>query len=300
MVTAIVDDAPERVPLDDDGSSRPLSSTAFHVRFDRFMDPRTLIRQAYCLRSEQADVVGFEGCTNGISDTLPRYDPVTRTLSIYLAEHLAPDTLYKLTLLAPREGPDVGLRAFDGVPLESSIVKTFRTLADPADVPELEAPPADEDAPSCDEIAVALRTCQVCHGSKGLEGEPLSVPEGFSVERPDLPGLIGRTAHQTQMGNDANTAQDRAARFGANMPLVDAKRSPGNSYLLYKLLAHTPPDPEDTLAENEAKRLRSSLVVGMPMPAVAAVEEGLTAPAPLTQEQLVDLSRWIAAGAPCP
>lgn len=308
VTTGIVDGAPVRVELEDDGSTRPLTSTSFHVAFDRYMDPRTLIRQAYCLRSDQADVAGFEDCIAGVADTLPRYDPVTRTLSIYLDEQhrLEPDTVYKLTLFAPREGADVGLRAFDGVPLQTSIVTTFRTLENPVDpdpLPDVEAPPPDEEAPTCNDVAFVLTRCGNCHKvDAAQQGDPVPVPEGFSVERIHLPGVVGRTAHQTQMGADANTAQERAARFGANMPLVDAKKSPGNSYLLYKMLAHTPAQP-DTLAEGETERLRSSLVVGMPMPPLLRfpVENGdpITL-APLTEGELLTISSWIAAGASCP
>jgi hypothetical protein len=73
--------------------------------------------------------------------------------------------------------------------------------------------------------------------------------------------------------------------------LIDAQGSPGNSYILYKMLANAPGRPDD-LADGEVERLMSSLVVGLPMPARPEFT-------PLSEKQLVDISDWIAAGATC-
>jgi hypothetical protein len=73
------------------------------------------------------------------------------------------------------------------------------------------------------------------------------------------------------------------------MPLIDAG-SPGNSYLLYKLLI-APAYAESDLgpAADELERLRASFVVGLPMPPAGGQ--------PVPPDALVALSEWIAAGA---
>lgn len=273
----------ERVEVAEDGSSVALTSAAIRVRFDRYLDPRSAIRQAYCLRSDQADVEGFEGCSAGVM-TLPAYDPGGHTLTIYLAsreDKLEPDTVYKLTLLSPRAGTDVGFRAFDGAELETTQVFSFRTAADPGDI---EAPPAPEDVASCTDVSnFALGKCRDCHGF----GSQSEMPMGLNLDVEGLRGAIGRTAHGTSLGADAAESQERAARFGTNMPLIDPK-NPGNSYLFYKILAAAPVAP-DGLQEGETERLQT-LIVGLPMPA----DRG-----EFTADNAQDLSDWITAGAVC-
>jgi hypothetical protein len=126
-------------------------------------------------------------------------------------------------------------------------------------------------------------------------------PGGFTIDTAGLLSAVGRTAHETSVGADADDAQERPARFGAVMPLFDDKRNAGNSYVLYKALAHTPPRP-DTLAEGETDRLRANLVVGLPMPPPPELGEGgaSTDENPhLSEEQLLTISRWISGGTPC-
>jgi hypothetical protein len=129
------------------------------------------------------------------------------------------------------------------------------------------------------------------------------------------PGLIstavGRVAHQTEIGAQGGVELENPTRFGVQMPLIDPSR-PGNSYLLYKLIQRPsnfaapgssdvcvtdrrvalpegqclPPSPE------ESARLRDWFLRGQPMP--------LKPDLPFNRRQLVDLQRWIAAGATCP
>ena len=82
------------------------------------------------------------------------------------------------------------------------------------------------------------------------------------------------------------------------MPLFDAKRSPGNSYVLYKVLAHEPGRP-DGIADGETDRLRDAVVVGLPMPPFTQDTETVDPIVPLTEEQKRTVSRWIAGGMPC-
>ena len=286
-------------PLDRDGSSVVFSGSALSVRFDRYMDPRSMIRQSYCLQPDPAVVVGFEDCTQSVF-TAPSYDPVTRTLSVYLDERLVAGNLYTLTLLAPREGLDVGFRAFDGVPYEANVAVSFTVAAD-VDPPEAVEGPAE--APDCSEISTVLSEelgplrCKTCHD---VTGTP---PMGFTVDVSGLMAAVGRTAHGTSVGAAAHESQERPERFGSNMPLIDDKGSAGNSYLLYKLLAHE--QDLDGLADGETERLRASVVVGLPMPPPvepAQVDsEGNPLPPrePASPEVMSLISRWISAGAPC-
>ncbi len=277
--------ATETAPITADGTTVVATGSAFFVHFDRFLDPRTAIRQAYCLRSETDPVESFEDCEQAVS-TSPRYDPVTRTLSIYLdgnESELEPNTLYTLTLLAPRDGTDIGLRAFDQAALLETRAFQF-TTGEPAEgVVDLPPP-----SPSCVEVRAVFSRgqCRTCHaGTEPAEG--FFIP----VVANELPSIVGRTAHETSLDGHADEPEARPTRFGANMPIVDAQGSAGNSYLLYKVLAAQPGRPED-LADGEIERLRSSVVVGLPMPALPDIE-------PLSEDDLIVLSTWISSGATC-
>ncbi|NUP10077.1 MAG: hypothetical protein HOW73_28845 [Polyangiaceae bacterium] len=278
-------DGPEA--LASDGSSVVFTGSAFVVRFDRYLDPRSAIRQAYCLQSDAAVVEGFEDCTAAIS-TSPIYDPVTRALTIYLDAPLTPEKVHTFTILSPRDGTDVGFRAMDGAFLDVTQSFSFTTGPDTDPPLGVEEPPAP---PACEEIVAMLGSCATCH----VVTSQTSPPEGFTVDRAGLLASIGRTAHETSVGGDADESQERPGRFGAAMPLIDDKRSAGNSYLLYKLLAYGQAD--DELAPGETERLRSMLVVGLPMPPPS---EDPDAPrGPFTIDELTVLSRWISGGAPC-
>ena len=115
---------------------------------------------------------------------------------------------------------------------------------------------------------------------------------------------IGKVAHETQEGGAAQHPSDHPRRFGVSMQIV-APNDPGESYLLYKILASSrfpldPNDPADTLAAGEADRLRLSVVTGVPMPAESSYSESHYADASAEAIWFADvehLSQWIAAGA---
>lgn len=277
-----------------DGSSEVFSGSALYVRFDRYMDPRSMIRQSYCLQPDPAVVESFEDCVEGVF-TAPAYDPVTRTLALYLDERLVAGNLYTFTVLAPRDGTDVGMRAFDGVALVENFAVSFVVAADSDPPAEIERPAP---APDCSDVSISLGDlhCSDCHSL----GKDVTPPAGFTVDVEGLLAAVGRTAHGTSVGAAASESQERPQRFGSNMPLIDDKASAGNSYLLYKLLAHDN-DELFGLAEGETERLRAELVVGTPMPPPSEPalvgEDGPREPASLENLQL--LSRWIAGGTPC-
>lgn len=131
-----------------------------------------------------------------------------------------------------------------------------------------------------------------CHASgTDIDGAPLGPAMGLDLSGPDGIRLtaLGKTAHQTQVGEQADNADQAPRRFGRAMPVVDPG-SPGNSYLLYKLLA-TPNYAVSPASPGiaEQARLRETVVVGMPMPAL---------PPPLDESALDAVSRWVTAGAP--
>jgi hypothetical protein len=123
---------------------------------------------------------------------------------------------------------------------------------------------------------------------------------------PILGTAIGQVARQTQQGDaltaDLSPVAPEARRFGRAMPIVDPN-NPGNSYLIYKILAGFDPmtaSDGNVAAVGEQNRMREALVVGLAMPANGNDLSPLPGPA-VSEIQL--LSNWIARGAPtktCP
>jgi hypothetical protein len=259
------------------------------------------------LRSAPEPVSSYEDCIGGVV-LRPSYDPVRRLARFYLeapSARLAPDTLYTLTVHAPRAEFDLGFRAFDGVPLEDRLELRFRTDGDRrpdalADAPpegarfcrdescvrrcEGDAPCLARCAPGAREVLLSSCAGARCHARRAQDGAAM----GLVLD--DTAGLLStaieKVAHQTQVGPDADTPKVNPARFGSQMMLI-APGDAGSSYLLYKLLLDPALHTEGELAPGELDRLRS-FVVGMPMP--LAKERSA-----LVQAQA--LSDWIAAGA---
>ena len=318
---------PQRIAAD--GSTKIVPSASIRIRFDRYLLPGSVTRQAFCLQADPADVADITGCSKPVFIE-PSYDPVRREIVLRqrLGTRLALGTLYKLTFykselegVCPDTPRSCGVRAFDGAPLEAVYSIMFRTVdADPVGALDETAPPVvfcgDKGA------ATALgATCSYasCHGpSTGSSCVPTSsnkhpgCAEGLSFynlqfgEFSDIEQTaINRVAHQTQMGEAASTPEKTPARFGRAMPLIDAFNPgvtghPGNSYVMYKILVGMSIDaaPADIKpSDAEVQRLLDSVVVGLPMPPPDP------ATGPLDAEQLLNLSNWIQHGAPlstCP
>lgn len=294
-------------------------SASIRLRFDRFLLPSTISRQAMCLRPNMDEVSDYTKCSGGVF-VQPSYDPVRREIVIRqeAGARLKLATLYTLTLFrATLEGDctvdnptSCGVLGFDRAPLEAPFTVSFHT-ADNNDASALDEGPPPIDYCGDNGVAKALGSCAYsrCHAPGGEIGpaEGLSfykiqaLPGDASSDDPTALNstAVNRAAHQTQVGESASKVEETPARFGRAMPLIDAfdlnkAGSPGNSYLIYKLLARgTVPGASDDLqpSAEEVKRLRDSVVVGMPMP-----PEGTSLP--LTQEQLLALSNWIEQGAP--
>lgn len=286
-----------------DGSTTAKSITSVAVKFDRYMLPPTASRQGVCLQAEIKDVKSLADCTSGVGLS-PTYDPVTRTVTYFLSEPLVDLQTYQLTVL--NRGDNFGFVAFDGVSLDKAYTFTFKANNVGG---TLEAPSADPGYCGCSPKGcttnrkvenVFSESCPGCHQSNVVDNLTTPIEASMGMYLTDLSGatlaaglretVIGVTAHQTEQGGHAQVPTDNPERFGVAMPRV-AAGDPGNSYLLYKILATEGLISDPTLAQGEAQRLRAGVVVGQTMPA---------RPYTITESDLLLLSQWIAAGAQTP
>lgn len=282
-------------------------STAIFLRFDRFLLPDSISRQAFCLRPNLGDVKNYTECSGNIMLS-PSYDPVKREVVLRLdaGKHLATSTTYKLTLFVPLTDGDCdkevnacGLRAFDQASLAEPYTFMITTIEeDPGMLPDDEPPPPDW----CGDkgAALALSGCAYspCHAPRLDPNSPLGAAMGLNFF--DVAGVRGtaidHVAHHAQVGEHADDLEESSSRFGRAMAIIDAK-SPGDSYLMYKVLTGASVDKLSKgirPSDEEVERLRASIVVGMPMPP----SDG--AGAVLSEELMINLSDWIAGGAPTP
>jgi hypothetical protein len=186
--------------------------------------------------------------------------------------------VYQVEITLPDKDPHgLGLRAFDGVPLEKGPVPltwSFRTSrvtrqGSPA------APP-----PSCDDAVHLLARGGCAHCHTGSSDSPYGLALDSTRGLADT--AIGRPAHETSTWAIPGTTLDEPPRFGTGMSLIDAA-SPATSYLFYKLLENPGnfgPDgtcttiysvalpPGQCLVASPAERARLAdwFVAGDPMP----------------------------------
>jgi hypothetical protein len=271
------------------------------LRFDRFLNPATVVRQA--LRVYPGDPsVGVPFTFNVV------YDPVERVVEYRVPRGAGykPQTLYQVELFVADSPGAPGIRAFDGAPLTEGALPlrfSFYTADGPAELP----PPAE--APSCDEIVTQvfgrLGNCAgaACHrkGDNLLDGE---VPLGDAPHQLWLDSsgrfnqsAVGRIARQTELGDiSGGPSAQLDPRFGVRMALIEPN-SPGASYLLYKLLLaprnYEPcsPDAEEPLCADAAHPAASSHAF---LPLVEG--ESLVPPT----EELERLREWFVRGEPMP
>lgn len=147
-----------------------LRSTAVTLRFNRFLNPSTVVRQSVCLQASASTVTDLTACVTPVF-LEPSYDPVRREVTLRLepGKRLEPDVLYRLTLYGatsdePCSGDTpkgCGLRAFDGAPLEAQLAFDLRTVADdpPGDGDDLE-PVLDD--PFCARTS-CTKPCDAAH-----------------------------------------------------------------------------------------------------------------------------------------
>ncbi len=254
--------------------------TILRLTFDRYLDPREVTRQAVCLRSSLGDLVEAADCTRAVV-LRPSYDPTTRTaqFAVRVEEPLVPDVVYELTVYAAGTSANGGLRSLDGVPLAAPWKARFRSGA--------ERRPEDAVAPPvvCEAAVDALRArCGGCHGEKD-SAAGLNVSSADGLEQTAL----GQVAHGASVGGVSNVPPANPTRLGAGMAII-APGDPGQSYLLYKLLAASGPS-SDGLRAGETERMAELLLAGDPMPPNGAFELGDE------PGKLGWIARWIAEGA---
>lgn len=293
----------------------------FELRFDRYLAPATAIRQSIRVFAGTPDTSVF---------FQPQYDVIERVVSFVPTAPMAANLLHTLEIVTKRDGGSDGFRSFDGADLEEEgsvpLRFNFRTSATSETRPETPAP-------SCQSIlddVFGTRSCArgSCHSPIGQAdcpagyarepfepGSPCVGVPRMGLDLSGAPGLvttaINRVAHQSEIGPQGGRYLENPARFGVQMPLIEPG-NPGNSYLLYKLLMrpqnyagigssdvcvtdHRVPLPDGQClppSEAEMNRVRDWFLRGQPMP--------LRADLPMNRPMLVDLQRWIAAGAHCP
>ncbi len=279
-------------PVAPDGSTVARSNTRIEIVFDRYLDSRSATRQAICLSSEDVDVETLEDCntTVAIADGPVGvfYDPAGRVVTYYLPQEnpALPAALHKLTVLT---GLDTSFRAFDGAPLAGKVEVRFTPDATTGLEPQ--RAPNDADIDLCRDARTVLSGCTTCH-QDNPSADPVRVaPAGLDLSSFDAIAATGfGVAHGASLGASGRQPEAAPPRFLAGMPVLSlVGRSPGNSYLVYKVLARTEVDAL-TLAPGETDRLRAALT-GMPM-----FPENYPA---MADEDVRTLTRWLASGATC-
>jgi hypothetical protein len=285
-------------------------NTTIELRFNRYLDPGTAVRQAISLYTGNPD-------QNRVFELEPEYDVIERVL-VYRFRgsfRLEPRTLYRVELIEPTDESADGLRAFDQAPLEPGPVPlAFSFLTGDHEAPEA----APSSVPTCNQILTKMYRdnagCSIegCHNAtESRMGLDLISQNGL------LATAIDRVAHQTDLGPTADVVLQNPSRFGVNMARI-RRAAPESSYLLYKLLvnprnfASSPGEEESVHAvalpdgagiapdAQETERLREWFVRGEPMPIARTDDpEGQIAKG-FARSELRELATWIRAGAPCP
>jgi hypothetical protein len=307
-------------PVPPGGVPPVLPTTSLRIRVDRLLLPPQVDRQDICLQDLPGNIVSAADCVAGVVLS-PSYDPVRREV-VYrqaLNASLSFDR-YELTIYAATGLTDAGLRSFDGIPLAGALRISIpvQSVVSSAydDLPKGDHfcgrpdPTCKLSSPTCARSVFGmLQGCALggCHADSGSGLQPA---EGLSFTHVAdiLATAINRPAHETETGESAITADEtELSRFGRAMPVLEPS-VPGNSYLIYKLLANrlTPlqvpftPRGSPGMDPPEVARLRDEVVVGMPMPPSTtepATMDSLAPPRPGEPEWLVD---WLLQDAPMP
>jgi hypothetical protein len=304
------------------------------LRFDRWLNPATVNRQAILVYT--GDPKFSPSVTYDVN-----YDPVERVVEFRVPPGSAgyePQTLYEVELRVAKTDTDFGIRAFDGAPLAAGDIALhtrFETGTDYVDHPVTAAPDCTT---IWQQVFQQLGDCAgvACHntGFHRLGSQVLAdAPYGLRLDGADalLETAISHIARETDLGDySGGVPTAHGPRFGVRMPLIDGEgRSPGNSYLLYKLFldrdnfepcAGTSPTVCATPAsldtsihadlplgsgelllppDNELVRLREWFVRGDGMPRLRYDDMGNSLQGRVTLQGLRALAGFIAAGADC-
>lgn len=273
------------------------------------------------------------------------YDPVARSVTIRPLSLLPPCQSFRVYLLTPAEGQGVGgLQAIDGATLDPTtpqflefpVSGTCATGGSPGDggteggADAGASPEAGTDAggdagdagapgpalPSgaridfCGSVMPIFRTA--CGGASCHGGTSPAMGLRLDTSQGVVDTAVGRVSVESNQGPQS-TAQAASTTFGLDMPIVDStggQGSPGTSWMIYKLMLGTPPEPTpmvnlhsepwSDIGASERVTL-GNYVTGSEMP--FPMTPGAT-PAndfsPLTLDQIEQISFWIQQGAGVP
>lgn len=279
LATYPEDGAGSECPFDAQPECGVPRDTPIEIRFDRFLLPKSAVRQSILL---------YTGQRSRAVRLQPFYDAVERVVVFQVATGavLDPGVLYHVELIRPKDDADqAGFRAFDGAPLskQSDVPLAFSFLtarADPSPAPQAKPP-------GCFEAWSALSQSGCSKGGCHIGKD---APMGLRLDSRAslLNTAIGRVAHEADTGPVAGRPLVDPPRFGTGMPVIDPG-NPGTSYLLYKLLVGphnfdadcrtkypvaSPTGPCPAPDEAEQQRLQSWFVRLEPMPLGGALAGG--------------------------
>jgi hypothetical protein len=276
------------------------------LTFDRPLLPFSVTRQSLALR---------DAFNQAPLSPIVIYDPVTLTVTISNPSPgqswLLEDQPYKVILPVPKDANDIGgLRAIDNATLDHTYVVEFFTGGVPRaftpDVPkDRDNGALDRPAPFrptyCGDVRPIFDshcgTAGGCHNATDKDDAGAYPPMGMLLTT-DV-GIrntaIGRVSEQMNRAASSSPLAP-GKRFGENMPIIDPG-NPGNSYLVYKFLAHGPAT-SPAITDDEAARLRS-LIAGqaMPPPFIFRPSESNNLSSPLNVDDAKTIATWIAQGA---
>ena len=269
-----------------------LREPELRVRFDRPLLPISVLRQS---------LVVVTNDNRSVEPPVVRYDPVLREIAVASPfppgkEWLTEGGYYRLVLGVPEQGAAVGgVRAVDGGTLARNATRTFGFVVRPAPTPTTATD-------YCRDVQPWLTArCGSCHGaSDGVLGLDVTSPTGLRRT------AIGVVARQTAKGPTVGGTEPSALVLAQDLPRI-APGDPSRSYLIYKaFLGEQPrsasvsvgcpatPFSEAERGEPLADGDRSALADHIPGGAMPLTGPGAT------RDELLHLSRWIAAGAVLP
>jgi hypothetical protein len=269
-----------------------LREPELRVRFDRPLLPISVLRQS---------LVVVTNDNRSVEPPVIRYDPVLREIAVASPfppgkEWLTEGGYYRLVLGVPEQGATVGgVRAVDGGTLARNATRTFGFVVRAAPTPTTATD-------YCRDVQPWLTArCGSCHGANdGVLGLDVTSPAGLKRT------AIGVVARQTAQGPTVGGTEPSALVLAQDLPRI-APGDPSRSYLIYKAFLGEQPRaasaplacPATPFSEAERggpladrdRRVLADRIPGGAMP--------LTGPG-ATRDELLHLSRWIAAGAVLP
>lgn len=272
-----------------------LREPELRIRFDRPLLPISVLRQSLAVVTND---------NRSVEPPVVRYDPVLREIAVASPfpegkEWLAEGGYYRLVLGIPEPGATVGgVRAVDGGTLARSATRTFGFV--------VRAAPSKTTATDyCRDVQPWLTArCGSCHGATdGVLGLDVTSPAGLRRT------AFGVVARETANGPIVGGTEPSALVLAQDLPRI-APGDPSRSYLIYKAFlgeqpasASRPPasgcpatpfseaERGEPLADQDRRTLADHIPGGaMPLGGAPGA----------TRDELLHLSRWVAAGAPLP